>query len=72
MTDGNGWKEHQGLVLHRLDDQDKRLGAIDERLAGMERLVIKHAERMALAGAAMGLLVGLVPAVMAWLWRSSS
>ena len=72
MTDGNGWKEYQGLVLHRLDDQDRRLSAIDERLAGMERLVIKHAERMALAGAAMGLLVGLIPAVMAWLWRSSS
>jgi len=67
MTD-NGWKEQQQLVLHRLNEQDQRLRAIDKRLAGMEKLVIRHAERMALAGACMGLLVGLVPAVMTWLW----
>lgn len=64
---GNGWSEHQNLVLHRLDDQDRRLGDIDQRLAGMERLVIRHAERMAMAGAGMGLLIGLAPSIVKWL-----
>mgnify|MGYP003145107635 CR=1 FL=1 len=64
---GNGWNEHQALVLHRLDEQERRLGDIDKRLAGMERLVIRHAERMAMAGAGMGLLVGLAPTVVNWL-----
>ena len=67
----NGWEKQQALVLHRLNEQDKRLRDIDKRLAGMEKLVIRHAERMALAGACMGLLVGLVPAVMTWIWSSN-
>jgi hypothetical protein len=67
MSEGNGWNEHQALVLHRLDDQDRRLSDIDKRLAGMERMVIKHAERMALAGAALGLMVGIIPAILSWM-----
>ena len=64
---GNGWEQHQALVLHRLDEQERRLAPIETRLAGMERLVIRHAERMALAGALMGLLCGLAPLLVVWI-----
>tara|TARA_R110000824_G_scaffold139443_3_gene304528 strand:+ start:58 stop:261 length:204 start_codon:yes stop_codon:yes gene_type:complete len=63
----NGWSEYQQLVLHRLDEADKSLLTIDNRLRIIEGKVERIGERLAITAAVMGFVAGTVPAIIATL-----
>jgi hypothetical protein len=66
MSD-KGWSEYQQLVLHRLDEADKSLLTIDNRLRIIEGKVERIGERLAITAGIMGFVAGTVPAIIATL-----
>ena len=60
----NGWSEYQRLVLHRLDDNDKRLKEIDRSLSKLSSLTVSNSERLAATAGLFGFFAGLVPVVL--------
>jgi hypothetical protein len=62
MTD-NGWNEYQKLVLHRLEEADRRLHNIEGRLHVLSGTVDRHSERLVMIGASFGFIAGLIPSV---------
>lgn len=63
MAAGNGWDEMKRVVEFRLDNYDRRLAAIDDKLdeilVSQARLDERLNRRAAVAGAVMGFLAGL-------------
>lgn len=61
----NGWSEYQQLVLHRLDEADRHLTLIDNRLRVIEGKVERIGERLAITAGIIGFVAGTVPTIMA-------
>jgi hypothetical protein len=69
MMSENGWSEYQRLVLHRLDNSEKRLRRIDNALAELSAVSARHSERLAATAVTFGFLAGLVPTAMVLVFR---
>lgn len=63
MAAGNGWDEMKRVVEYRLDNYDRRLAMIDDKLdevlVNQARFDERGGRRAALAGAITGFLAGL-------------
>ena len=64
----NGWSEYQRLVLHRLDDNDRRLHKIERSLSELSAIAATHSERLAATAGVFGFFAGLVPAILVLIW----
>ena len=60
----NGWSEYQRLVLHQLEDNDKRLREIEHSLSKLSSVAAKHSERLAATAGVFGFFAGLVPVIL--------
>lgn len=57
----NGWSEYQKLVLHRLEETERRLHSIEGRLQVLSGTVDRHSERLIMMSATFGFIAGLIP-----------
>ncbi len=60
MNDNN-WSEYQRLVLHRLEENERRLHNIDGRLHVLNSTVDRHSERLVVISMTFGFIAGLIP-----------
>lgn len=63
----NGWKEHQLLVLEKLDRHESWLVSIDKRIAKLREEVVILKVKCGLWGAVGGLIPALIAVMIAYM-----